>query len=72
MRWQKLAAQHVLLILTGSHNVPDVHVTKADRIWWAVGTKIRSGCGKQGLYDCGTHRLGFVPRDWSLAAACEN
>jgi hypothetical protein len=44
--WQKLAAQHVLRFSTGSHNVPDAHITKADRIWWAVRMKISSGCCK--------------------------
>jgi hypothetical protein len=51
LRWQKLAAQNVLLFSTGSHNVPNAHLTKADWIWWAVGTKISSGCCKQELYD---------------------
>lgn len=50
-RWQKLAAQHVLLFSTGRHNVPNAHITKAHRIWWAVGMKISSGCCKQELYD---------------------
>jgi hypothetical protein len=51
LSWQKLAAQHVLRFSTGSHNVSNAHITKADRIWWAVGMKISSGCGKQKLYD---------------------
>jgi hypothetical protein len=79
LRWQKLAAQPVLHFSTGNQNVPNAHITKADRIWWAVGKKIRSGGGKQEFYDCGTHRLGFTARDLgfssrdrSLAAACEN
>ena len=86
LRWQKLAAQHVLPVSTGSHNVPNAHITKADRIWWAVGMKISSGCCNQELYDWihgrflqfrsrdlrGTHRLRFPARDWSSAAGCEN
>jgi len=51
LRWQKLAAQHVLLVSTRSHNVANAHITKAHKIWWAVGTKISSGCCKQELYD---------------------
>ena len=46
-------------------------ITKADRIWWAVGMKIRSSCGKQKFYDYGTHRLRFTARAWSVAAAGE-
>jgi hypothetical protein len=72
LRWQKLAAQHVLRFATGSHHVPNAHITKADRIWWAVGMKISRGCCKQKLDDRGTYRLGVTARDWSRAAGCEN
>ena len=54
--------------------VADAHITKADRIWWAVGLKISSGCCKQESYgriSRGTHCLGFTARDLSRAAGCE-
>jgi len=65
--------------------VPNAHNTKANRIWWAVGMKISSGCGKQELYDridCrvlqfsrkylrGSYCMGFTARDGSRAAGCE-
>jgi hypothetical protein len=51
MCWQELAAKYVLLFSTVSHDVPNAHITKADRIWWAVGMKISSGCCKQKLHD---------------------
>jgi hypothetical protein len=72
LRWQKLAAQPVLLFSSGTHDMPNAHITKADRIWWAVRMKIIGGGCQQELYDCGIDRLGFTARDWSRAAGCEN
>ena len=31
--------------------MPKAHITKANRIWWAVSMKIGGGCCKQELYD---------------------
>ena len=66
--------------------MPNAHIAKADRIWWAVGMKIRSGRCKQELYDwiylrflqfrsedlSGTQRWRFTTPDRSRAAGCEN
>ena len=41
-------------------------ITKADRIWRAVGMKIRSSCGEQKFYDYGTHRLRLSLRSGAL------
>lgn len=76
LRGQKLAAQQVLLLSTGSHNVPKAHITKADRIWWAVGMKISSGCCKQEFQFrskvlSGTPRHGVTARGRSRVAGCE-
>src|SRR5438045_36583 len=51
LRWQKLAAQQVLLFPGASDDVPDAHTAKADRIWWAVGMKISRGRCQQELDD---------------------
>jgi len=51
VRWQKLAAQHVPLISTGSRNAPNAHITKAGRIGCVVGMKISNSCCEQELYD---------------------
>ena len=63
LRREKLIAQHVLVFSTGSLDVPDAHITKADRIRRAVGMKVGSR---------GTRRLGVSARDWSRGAGCEN